>query len=873
MRLLQYSFHVTPSPNKPKTDAAHSAGYSAGCADPCAKDAAAIDATWLEDARQQLAEREHKSPEQSIAATLASMVAAMAEDRGLPTDAACAALDTTEPAHRNSLPLPVRTESLGVLYENLLDLTDSAQSQLQSPNRTRKGQGSFFTHHALTQPTVTRTLEGIPRSCGIRLCDPAMGGGAFLLAALRELADRRPDASLTQLASTSIYGIDIDPLATKVARLALWLEVADPELSPKAFDEHLRCGDALVGRRPETSDPSSFCSNGFAWQETWPEVFAKGGFDAILGNPPWDIRKPDSRAFFSKIAPEYSRLGKQEALALQADLFEQRPEVEQAWLEYIETYRRYSHWCRNEAYRHQGRGDANYYKLFLELGINLLRPGGQLGMIVPSGLYTDLGCAPLRRLLLDQSQWRWLFAFENRRNIFPIDSRFKFAPVIVEKGGQTQSVQTAFMRQDPGDWDQADTHALSYDREQIQHFSPDSLAFLEVRDPHDLRVLTQLYANSSRFAKDGPWSIDFRREFDLTIDSARFPPITAWEADGFVRDPLDRWTHPDGRVAVPLSEGRMIGQYDYSQKGWVEGRGRRAQWRDIPTLDKRIEPQYLIDQREMIANDVDYPRDKIAIMAIGSATNERSMHAASLIDSACGNSAPTLRTRPSLQPALLAVLNSFCYDFALRIRLGGININRFVLAETPLPKPSLLAALPELTFATAALNWAHVRYAPAWIALGEGPWRQRPWTDCWAKTSEERTQLRAAIDAVVAFAYGVDAAGLDWILRDCEHSIADLARREFVRKLDPKGFWRVDRKLEPDRRLTNRCRVAFRGLLARIGATESAIDACREFLADALCFNRTDGADNTAQESKTTITASWDSCRQHSDQLRAQAEP
>src|SRR5207249_472798 len=137
-------------------------------------------------------------------------------------------------------------------------------------------------------------------------------------------------------------------------------------------------------------------------------------------------------------------------------------------------------------YRHDGGGRIFTYKLFLEAGHALLRPGGRLGFIVPSGLYTDRGAADLRELFLERCRWCWLFGFENRDKVFDIDSRFKFGPVIVEKGGRTDAVRTAFMRRDLKDWEDAEHHAIPYALAQVQRFSPRSRAILEIRHSRDL---------------------------------------------------------------------------------------------------------------------------------------------------------------------------------------------------------------------------------------------------------------------------------------------------------------------------------------------------------------------------------------------------
>jgi len=292
----------------------------------------------------------------------------------------------------------------------------------------------------------------------------------------------------------------------------------------------------------------------FHWELEFPDVFTApgAGFDAVLGNPPWDIQKPNSKEYFSNLDPLYRGYGKQEALDRQRALFADAPEQERAWLLYSARFKALSNWCKHAAnpfgdpqagpkfsiangkageqlhqrwrdrrlrrtgyadpahpFRHQGGGDINTYKLFLEASHALLRPDGRLGMITPSGLYTDKGTTELRELFVAHCRWRWLFGFENRDGIFDIHRSFKFGPAIVEKGGETDAILTAFMHRNLDDWERAERHVIPYPRAQIEKFSPWTRAILEIRAQRDLEVLDKIYSNAVLLGDDGPegWGI------------------------------------------------------------------------------------------------------------------------------------------------------------------------------------------------------------------------------------------------------------------------------------------------------------------------------------------------------------------------------
>ena len=342
----------------------------------------------------------------------------------------------------------------------------------------------------------------------------------------------------------------------------------------------------------------------FHWELEFPDVFREmgSGFDAILGNPPWDIAKPVSKEFFSDIDPLFRSYGKQDALRKQTDYFAAAA-VERHWLDYSAQFRAQSNfmgyvaspfgdpeeneksqdrfaaargnknhelhdrWRRARArstgygdsahpFRHQGSADLNLYKLFLESAHALLRPGGRLGFVVPSGLYSDNGTGALRRLFIDRCRWEWLFGIENREGIFPIHRSYKFNPVIVEKGGATEAIRTAFMRRNLDDWERAEELVTAYTRAQVERFSPRSRAILEIQSVRDLEILEKIYANAVLLGDDGPdgWGIRYATEFHMTNDSRLFPPRPQWEAKGYRPDEYSRWLLGDWRPIEELWE-------------------------------------------------------------------------------------------------------------------------------------------------------------------------------------------------------------------------------------------------------------------------------------------------------------------------------
>ncbi|NCC50055.1 MAG: hypothetical protein EOM20_02445 [Spartobacteria bacterium] len=728
----------------------------------------------------------------------------------------------------------------------------------------------------------------------------------------------------------------------------------------------------------------------FHWELEFPDAFDRpdSGFNAILGNPPWDVAKPSSKEFFSNLDPLYRTYGKQEALKTQTELFE-KPDMESEWLDYQGDFKAQSHFAKyaarpfgdpqrndtsadrfsivrgkrnNElhtrwrsersgdkgyadpqhAFQHQGSADINLYKLFLEQSHVLLRPGGRLGFIVPSGLYSDHGSGALRELFLDHCRWEWLFGFENREKVFDIDGRFKFNPVIIRKGGRTEAIQAAFMRRDLTDWARAETLVVPYSREQVDRFSPQSQAILEIQSERDLEILEKIYANSVLLGDQGPdgWGIKYSTEFHMTNDSNLFPPRPKWEEKGYRPDEYSRWLkgnwqpvsnlwktlevdfptigkndaeisndwkkaeknsqplvppsagleNPDRPrlriaqppydqipipradippgiilsreadayiredeiedVALPLYEGRMIGQFDFSQKGWVSGKGRTAVWRDIPWAHKVIEPQYLMAQetfqKESLKKYLDqykkrYGADaaeaeegrlcspdefagwwlnwniKCSIMDVTSSTNTRTTIGTVSLCVPHGHKTPVMKLclgeHVYSTIGLVAVLNSFIFDWLIRLRLSGNSLIWAALAETAcLRKQQVLNSyLIESAKRTAvtsqffpSLETLHNRYSNKLF---------------WALTHSEQIRNRVIQDVLIAEHFKLSYIDLNDILIDCDHPSGNEVDK------DPKGFWRVDKDKDPELRHTVLTLVAFHDLQEKIQACGGDRDA------------------------------------------------
>ena len=374
----------------------------------------------------------------------------------------------------------------------------------------------------------------------------------------------------------------------------------------------------------------------FHWGFEFDEILnQRGGFDAIITNPPWEIFKPNGKEFFQ----EHSDLVSKNKMTIQefekekAKLLKDR-EVRAAWLDYLSRFPHVNAWFRtarqyaHQAAQTQGKKivtDLNLYKLFLEQCVHLLRPGGESGIVIPSGIYTDLGTKELRQMLFDENAVTGLVGFENRKEIFEgVHRSFKFVVLTFKKGGETASFPAAFMRLDVADLACFPTQiGIPVSLDLVRRLSPDSLSIAELRSPQDVAIVDKLYRHPLLGEPiPGAWNLLLGREFHMTDDKALFETAAA----------ASRW---------PLFEGKMIWQFDTAYdtpRYWVPINAGQGQLRTLAakrlTNELKQSAGLSAEQAGTFFEPTDLRLDhecyRLAFRDIAASTNERTMIAAVL---------------------------------------------------------------------------------------------------------------------------------------------------------------------------------------------------------------------------------------------------
>ncbi|MGQ0464777.1 MAG: Eco57I restriction-modification methylase domain-containing protein [Sporichthyaceae bacterium] len=627
-------------------------------------------------------------------------------------------------------------------------------ANLRLDGTAKRDAGMYYTPLDLADLVVAETVAALRRTGRParewRIVDPAAGAGVFATALVEHVAAALvedgggpvADAAAGEVGNggldlatarraalaNAVYLVDSDPLAVAVARTLLVAQVgADAEILD-AVERHVRCGDAVIGG-PNPKQPRSL-----RWTREFPDVFADGGFDAVVGNPPWGAVKPALREYAATIDRTLLKL---DSAALRTALAE-----DAAGREVAGRRRDYAAGLRDAGYAHQGTGDTEFYRYFVELAHGLLRPGGVLGMLVPSALQRAAGAAPLRRLLLEDGGFDVWLDFLNSRGIFAIHKMFRFSLVVWRQGERRGIGRVAFGLTGVEAARKSLTEpAMALPPAYLSAVSPQRFTIPDVRTRAEADLYVRLHRAHPPLGEDvvGAWSVRFRRELDMTNDAAVFLTTDQALREGARRRPDGSWRHPSCGELLPVYEGRMVHQFDAAAKGHVEGHGRSARWDLLGPHDKEIRPRYLIPAS--IAESRRIPRiARAAFCDVTGHANERTVLAAIVpAVAACGNKVPTCEfdtEDPDLPLLWVAIANSFVVDWIARRRVST-TLNFFHWQEIPFPRLDPRSAAGRRLVAAAA-------------ALTERP--GHPWATDWT----ERAALRTQLDAEVAALFGLD---------------------------------------------------------------------------------------------------------------------
>ena len=469
------------------------------------------------------------------------------------------------------------------------------------------------------------------------ILDPASGAGMLLAAA--SLVTCVAGRSTARWLAEKVIAADQSLNALRGAQLSLSSLTDDAGAIAEMSSRWLH-GDSLL--RP---------------QSEWRAAIG-GELGAIVANPPWEKLKV-TRHEHEIAAGADRHYGAAHSHAPKADLYDERARVRQYADAIIARYPL------------AGRGETDLFAAFTQMMIELADGDAVIAALLPAGIIRSKSTTSLRNLLLDRLSEVSFTVLDNKPRFFEIDTRFKFVAMTARRGRPDVKsvVRIGFGRSDASGCEPGPLSTI--DRPTLERIRPD-LSIPEVRSEEEWELFQRMaVAGQSWSDQNSPWWPHIVREVDMTRERRSFRE------------------YPNAN-AVPLIEGRMVHQFRFGAKVYVEGSGRRAIWAPVPLGASSIGPQFWIGRSDLPPPALERT-DKVraGFCDIAGQTNERSMMAAVIpAGVACGNKVPTVAF-PNLpgEDALdlwCGMVNSFAFDWMLR-RVLTTTVNYFLLQSVPLP--------------------------------------------------------------------------------------------------------------------------------------------------------------------------------------------
>ncbi|MFN3686443.1 Eco57I restriction-modification methylase domain-containing protein [Salinarimonas sp.] len=760
------------------------------------------------------------------------------------------------------------------------------------------------------------------------VCDPACGSGHFLLAAARRIATKiaqlrapgSPSAedfrhALREVARHCLYGVDKNPMAVELCKVALWIETVEPGKPLSFLDGRIRCGDSLVGvfdysmlakgipdeaYKALTGDDKAVASElkklnkkqrdgvrdqyrlGFAGAPTdiaeafaridampedtldevaakaradaqaragdgwwraksacalyvsayfmpkvrepgrvgrlmipttddvwraaagevphnqlvaraidlsdeirafhWPLEFAdvmrKGGFDVMVGNPPWERLKLQEQEFFAARAPAIAEAPNKaarekliKALAAAPDGSAERRLHED--FEFAKRAAEAGSLFARESGRFPltGTGDVNTYALFAELFADASRQ--RAGVIVPTGIALDDSTKRFMQMIVAKSRLSSLFSFFEVRKWFPeTDDRKSFCLLSLSRNVHTPIF--AFELKSVADAKNSE-RCFSLSAADIASLNPNTHTAAVFRSKADAELTKMIYArvpvliDEAKGAAGNPWGIEFSAMFHMANDSHLFRTAAQLQAAGAVRDGSE-WLMEDaardvsaGRW-VPLYEAKMIHHFDHRWATYDGADSRDAMLEEKAASDFEVAPRYWVEELDVDARLTAKGWRRGWLMGwrdICRSTDERTVIAAVMPRVAVGHTNPLffIDASPPLWAAFLASWSTVVFDYIARLKVGGTHLTYGYLKQLSTLPPSAYtpADLAFIVPRVLELTYTSHSMAPFARDLGhDGP----PFV--WDE--DRRAWLRAELDAYCARLYGLTREELLYIL-------------------------------------------------------------------------------------------------------------
>ena len=538
------------------------------------------------------------------------------------------------------------------------------------------------------------------------------------------------------------------------------------------------------------------------WHIAFPDVFRlphpgekpeneqagwSGGFDVVLGNPPWEHTELKEKEWFATRRPDIA-----DALtgAIRKDMINKLAgedrNLHSAFLEAKREHDAVGHFvAASGRFPLCGRGRINTYAAFAETKRLLISPRGQLGAILPSGIATDDTTKFFFSDIIENRSLGSLYSFENEEFLFPgVHHATKFCLITVSGSlrPEAEAEFTFFARQITDLQDPKRCFRLS--AEDISLLNPNTKTCPVFRGRRDAAITKAIYQRVPVLTKEGPpeenpWGVSFKQGlFNMTTDSGLFQNRKQLEGDGWYLEE-NIFVKGEDRY-LPLYEAKMVHHFDHrfgTYQGQTEAQANQGK---LPELDERqhqkadlfLQPRYWVSQEEVQERLTGRWNQEwlLGWRDVCRCTDQRTVIASVFPRMGVSGKLPLILPADRhllVVSCLLANLDSFILDYLARQKVGGTSLSFFYLKQLPVLGPSLFATAAPWFTSRSYADWLH----PVVLELTYTAWDLEPFAkNCgyngppFRWDSERRILLRAELDAAFLHLYGINREDADYIL-------------------------------------------------------------------------------------------------------------
>ncbi|MDI9349329.1 MAG: Eco57I restriction-modification methylase domain-containing protein [Candidatus Symbiobacter sp.] len=591
------------------------------------------------------------------------------------------------------------------------------------------------------------------------------------LAAIPEMMaiETTPDASVADVKFSSEHYLNVRAKTKRLARLLdlvhikKWLsdksqmgkvqhiidnpdygrfKPGDKSILEKYLEDEPQTGDNVFNQAFATVRQLQRSEHFTHWQIAFPGVWTDwgqkqkiGGFDAVIGNPPWDRMKLQQVEWFAerdmKIASQPRASDRKKLIDAEKN---KKTVLYKEYLAANQQTETASEIARHSKdYKLLSGGDINIYSLFVERAQSLTHAKGMIGLVTPSGIYADHTASRFFKSISTTGRLKSLFDFENRAyniidenkrtdekpqtRFFPdVHPQFKFC--VINFGGPKRTfaaIKCGFMltaidvlstKEKPKDVLKHE-RVLSYTAQDFDLFNPNTGTAAIIYNQRILDITRAIFAKNNiinRHLAEGevkPYPIKQKTLFHMTNDSGLFKTKAELISDGFYF--TNKNVMKKGKIEYsPLYVGKMIHHFDHRFNSvGVNPDNLHVNANSIPTTQSQhqdpkfnVTPQYWVNKDDYLelTQGLKY---YLGFRDITNATNERTMIATVIPAYPCGNKIPLLMPMENVEnyseicAFLSANFSSFMFDFCARVKVQGTNINWYILEQLPVIPPDM----------------------------------------------------------------------------------------------------------------------------------------------------------------------------------------